>query len=216
MKDQSSLPQRKLRLLGNILLVVAGLGLLAGLILASLAIFETSPQTLWEDPEVAEMIDELDPKARKMIDELFLPEGVTLETNVRELLQHDRTFFKNNHGSYRALSLLSAAFVLLSAAIFLRLALAWKRAVPFGRPAIIGLRCLGLLLVVQFLVGSTVSIFVTMPWHRDLFLMGELYHIPVDMLIGGGPILSSGILFLILSWVLDYGRKIKEEQALTI
>lgn len=35
-------------------------------------------------------------------------------------------------------------------------------------------------------------------------------------LLAGGPVLSSGILFLILSWIVDYGRRIREEQALTI
>lgn len=216
MKDESTLPQRKLRLLGNILLVLACLGILLALLIATVGIFEPAPTTLFDDPESAGLMEELDPESRKMIDELFLPEGVTLETTVRELVEKDRTFYEKNHSTFITLSFLSAAFVLLSAVIFLRLALAWRKAVPFGRAAILGLRFLGLLLVIQFVVGSVVAILIPDPWHRDLFLLSELSHSPVDFFIGGGPILSSGILFLILSWVLDYGRQIKEEQALTI
>ena len=205
MKNETALPQRKLRLLGNLLLLVACLGLLAGLILVPLTISLSSPPEPAGNAEVEEMIDEL-----------LLPEGVTLETTVRELLESDRAFFEENRGRYRALSFLATAFILISAAVFLRLALAWRQAVPFGRPTIIGLRCLGLLLILQFIVGWTVDNFVPRPEHSELFSFSELYQIPVDLLAGSGPILSSGILFLILSWVLDYGRKIKEEQALTI
>lgn len=209
MNDETNLSERKLRVLGNILLIVACIGLIAGLAMVPISFTsQFSDLTGLEDPEVREAIDE--------VSELFLPEGLTLESSVRDLIKHDREFLANNHSMYRNLSLLSAAFILLSAFIFLRLALDWRKAIPFGRPAIIGLRCLGLLLVVQFVVSSIVLVLVPEPWHRELFLMSELHYSPVDFFIGGGPILSSGILFLILSWVLDYGRKIKDEQAFTI
>ena len=117
---------------------------------------------------------------------------------------------------YRVLSALSTVFMILFAIIFLRLALAWRRAEPFGRASIIGLRCLGALLVVQFIVGWSVHVFIPRAGHRALFLDTDIYEEPITFLAAGGPGLSSGILFLILSWVLDYGRRINEEQSLTI
>lgn len=208
MKNDNELPKKKLRLLGNILLVLASLALIAGLVLFPLSISVSTPV---EAPEEVE----------RMMDEIVLDgdpafEGISADTTVLELLERDRVFFEENQGLYRGLSALSAVFTILFAIIFLRLALAWRGAEPFGRVSIIGLRRLGALLVVQFLVGWAVDGFIPRAGHRELFLATDLYEEPIRLLAGGGPGLSSGILFLILSWVLDYGRRINEEQSLTI
>lgn len=204
MKDDLAVPQNKLRLLGNILLVVASLGLLVALMMVPVTLSLTPASIPQNDPEIQEAFDEL-----------LLPEGIGLETTVRELMEHDRAFFDANHGRFLTLTFLCAAFTLAFAAICLRLALSWRKAEPFGRPIVLGLRTLGVLLVVQFLVGWII-VFVPDSWHTDLFFWSDTYQSSVDWLVGGGPTLSSGILFLILSWVLDYGRRIKEEQNLTI
>lgn len=208
MNNDNTLPEKKLRLLGNILLILAGLALIAGLAFLPLSFSASTPT---EGPEEVE----------RMMDEIVLEadpafEGISANTTVLELLERDRAFFRENQGLYRGLSALSAVFMVLFAIIFLRLALAWRSAEPFGRVSIIGLRCLGALLVVQFLVGWVVDSFIPRAGHRALFLETDLYEVPIMFLAGGGPGLSSGILFLILSWVLEYGRRIREEQALTI
>ena len=208
MNTDNALPTRKLCLLGNLLLVVAILGLIAGLVIFPVNVSLTTPVDGPE--EVAQMMDEIilevDPDLG----------GISAETTVLELLERERAFLEENQGLYRGLSALSTVFMILFAIIFLRLALAWRRAEPFGRVSIIGLRCLGALLVIQFLVGLIVDAFTPYAAHRALFLETDLYEEPIMFLTGGGPVLSSGILFLILSWVLDYGRRIKEEQSLTI
>jgi hypothetical protein len=208
MNNDNALPRKKMRLLGNILLVLASLGLIAGLVIFPLNFSLSSPVKAPE--EVLRMMDEIilevDPDL----------EGISADMTVLELLERERVFLEKNRGLYRGLSALSAVFMILFAIIFLRLALAWRRADPFGRVTIIGLRCLGALLVVQFLVGSIVDAFIPYAAHRALFLETDLFEEPIMFLTGGGPALSSGILFLILSWVLDYGRRIKEEQSLTI
>ncbi len=204
MPNDAALPRRRLRLLGTILLIVACLGLLVGLGIVPVTLSLSAPPESPADPEIQEMLDEV-----------LLPEGVSLDTTVRELLAYDRAFFEENRGRFRALSFLSAIFVLAFAGVCLWLALSWRHAVAFGRSTIVGLRVLGLLLVLQFVVGWLVGL-APESWHADLFFWSDLYQSSVDWLVTGGPTLSSGLLFLILSWVLDYGRKIKEEQALTI
>ena len=62
-----------------------------------------------------------------------------------------------------------------------------------------------MLLILQFVVGFAVGL-VANSWHADLFFWSHLYQSSINWLITGGPTLSSGILFLILSWVFDYGR----------
>ncbi len=208
MNNDNALPRKKLRLLGNILLVLASLGLIAGLVTFPSNFSLSAPV---EAPE----------EVKRMMDEIILEvdpdlEGISADMTVLELLERERVFLDENRGLYRWLSVLSAVFMILFAIIFLRLALAWRRAEPFGRVTIIGLRCLGALLVVQFLMGWIVDVFTPYAAHRALFLETDLYEEPIMFLTGGGPVLSSGILFLILSWVLDYGRRIKEEQSLTI
>ncbi len=208
MNHDNALPKKKLRLLGNILLVLAGLGLIFTLVSLQLSYSISTPEEYPD--EFSRMVDE----AILKVDPDF--QGISGDTTVFELLERDRVFFQENRVLYRGLSALSAVFMILFAIIFLRLALAWRRAEPFGRGSIIGLRCLGALLVVQFIVGSLVHIFIPRAGHRALFLDTDIYEEPILFLAGGGPGLSSGVLFLILSWVLDYGRRINEEQSLTI
>lgn len=208
MNNDNAFPQKKVRLLGNVLLVLSGLALIAGLISVPLMLSLASPS---EVPDVDGMV--------AGIDGLFLPGEVTAETTVRELLEKDRAFFIENRWPYQVLSTLSAVFVVLSALVFLRLAWAWRRAEPFGRGTIIGLRSLGALLVAQFFTGWIAEAFTP---QSEISLLSELvsvtgvYDHSIALLAGGGPVLSSGILFLILSWIVDYGRQIREEQALTI
>ena len=150
-----------------------------------------------------------------MMDELLLPEGITAEMTVLDLIERDRRFFKDNAGYYQSYSFLAIAFFLATALIFLRLALGWRRAEPFGRSTIMGLRWLGLLLIIQFFVGWALDFALPRSGHDDLLLYNAIYETPIQMLYTG-PILSTGLMLLILSWVLGYGRKIKEEQALTV
>jgi Protein of unknown function (DUF2975) len=203
MNDQTAIPQKKLRRLGNILLVVACLGLISWVWIIPLTISLTSP---W--PTVSVEFDQ-------NFEESQLPAGITPETTVRELMERDRTFFNENRQTIRVLSIVATGFLILISVVFLRLALAWRRAEAFGRITIIGLRCLGVLLIVQFIAGWIVDFFIARPAHGEIFTHSVVSELPV-MLLVVGPNVSTGILCLILSWVLDYGRRIKEEQALTI
>lgn len=150
-----------------------------------------------------------------MVYEALLPEGIRMDMTVRELMEYDRQFFEKKRGQFRAISFMSAAFILVFAGGCIWLALSWRRAVAFGSPTIAGLQFLGCILILQFGVGWIVG-FLTESWHSEVFFWSDLYLASADWLAIGGPTLSSGIVFLILSWVLDYGRRIKEEQALTI
>lgn len=203
MNDQTAIPQKNLRLLGNILLVVACLGLIGWVWIMPLTISLTSPLP----PEYSE--------SDQKFDESSLPAGITPQTTVRELMERDRAFFNENCQTIRVLSILAAGLLILISVVILRLAVAWRRAEAFGRITIIGLRSLGVLLIVQFIAGWIVDNFIARPAHGEIFTHSVVAELPL-MLLVVGPNLSTGILFLILSWVLDYGRRIKEEQALTI
>ena len=147
---------------------------------------------------------------------LWLPEGITADTTVREMLKKDRAFFEEHTGTFRLLSFLAAVFYAVVCLIFLRMALSWRRADPFGRPTILGLRCLGFLFLAQFIGGCCVAFFLPQAEHSQLLFYSAIYQESVDSLLEGGANLSCGILFLALSWVLEFGQKMKEEQALTI
>lgn len=203
MNDQTAIPQQKLRLLGNILLVVACLGLVSWVLILPHTISLTSP--------LPSQYSESDQK----LEESQLPAGITPETTVSELMERDRAFFNENRQTIRVISILATGFLILISVVILRLALAWRRADAFGRVTIIGLRCLGVLLIVQFIAGWIVNSFIARPAHGEIFTHSVVSEMPVMFLVVG-PNLSTGILFLILSWVLEYGRGIKEEQALTI
>ncbi len=203
MNEQTAIPQQKLRLLGNILLVVACLGLIGWVWIIPLTFHLASP--------LPAEFSETDQKN----EESLLPAGITPETTVRELMEQDRTFFTENRQTILVLSILATGLWIVISVVILRLALAWRRADAFGRITVIGLRCLGVLLIVQFIAGWIVDSFIVRPAHDEIFTHSVISELPV-MLLVVGPNLSTGILFLILSWVLEYGRGIKEEQALTI
>lgn len=98
MKQQLTTLQNRLHNLGTVLLVVASLGLLSGLVIIPFSFFVTpdlfSFSVAEENPEIKKVIDE--------VDEMFFPEGVTLDTTVRELQEFDKNFFEKNLGLYRA------------------------------------------------------------------------------------------------------------------
>lgn len=146
---------------------------------------------------------------------LFFPEGVTPETTVRELMEKDRAFFESHSGTYRWTSLGWVIFFAAVAAVILRMALSWRQGDPFGRGTIVGLRWLGFLFLAQFIVGWVLLFLLPSSGYGELVshsvMFDELASMP-----GSGASLSPGIVFLTLSWVVDYGRKMKEEQALTI
>lgn len=210
MNTDTTFPRKRIRFLGSVLLVLSGLALIAGLIGIPVSFFYSHALTS-EYPDAESMAAE--------VQLMFLPEEITAETTVRELLEKDRACFVENRGRYQALSLVSDVFFVLYALVFLRLALAWRRAEPFGRAAIIGLRSLGILLIAQFFAGMIVEVLAPQSevgLLYDLVCLTSYYDLSIDSLAGGGPVFSSGILFLLLSWVLDYGRQIREEQSLTI
>ena len=80
---------KKLRLLGDILLVIACLGLISWVWIMSLTIDLASP--------LPSEYTELDQK----VEESLLPAGITAETTVRELMELDRTFFNENCYAFR-------------------------------------------------------------------------------------------------------------------
>lgn len=147
---------------------------------------------------------------------LWLPEGITADTTVRELLNKDHAFFEEHTGAFRLLSFMAAAFYAVVCIIFLRMALSWRRADPFGRTTILGLRALGCIFLVQWVAARFADTLIPHAEHGELFFYTMIYQESVQSLVGGGANLSCGILFLALSWVLELGQRMKEEQALTI
>jgi len=160
-------------------------------------------------PEFGNIEDGLDPEFA------FLPGGLTPEATIRELMLKDRAFFDAHTGTYRLLLLVTAAFFSIVAIIILRMAMSWRQGDPFGRGTIQGLRWLGILFLIQFFASLLVSVMVPSSGFWELTVHSAMF----DDLVtnsGTGATLSCGIVFLTLSWVLEYGRKMKEEQALTI
>lgn len=204
-------PQKSVRTMGTTLAAISVVALLFWVsmtlvILISPSIFLSTEDALWQ-VRLAEQIP--DSAA------LFFPEGVTAETTVRELMEKDRAFFEAHTGTYRWIVFGWATFFAVVAVVILRMALSWRREDPFGRGTVLGLRWLGLLFLTQFVVGWVLVFFI--PSSR----YGELvpYSVMFDELVfwsGAGASLSCGLVFLTLSRVVEYGRKMKEEQALTI
>lgn len=143
----------------------------------------------------------------------LLPGGLTADTPIRELILKDRAFFEAHAGHYRLMVILTAAFFLIVSLVVLRMALSWRREDPLGPGTIRGLRWLGFLFLVQFLAGIIAVVIVPDSGFSELSIYSATFD---DLRSGAGASLTCAIVFLTLSWVLEYGRKMKEEQALTI
>ncbi len=143
----------------------------------------------------------------------LLPGGLTADTPIRELILKDRAFFEAHADRYRLMVILSAAFFALVSLVVLRMALAWRREDPFGPGTIRGLRWPGFLFLVQFLAEFIATVIVPHSGFSELSIHSRMFD---DLSSGTGASLTCAIVFLTLSWVLEYGRKMKEEQALTI
>jgi hypothetical protein len=143
----------------------------------------------------------------------LLPGGLTADSPIRELILKDRAFFEAHADRYRLMVILTAAFFALVSLVVLRMALAWRREDPFGPGTIRGLRWLGFLFLVQFLGRFVAAVAVPDSGFIELSIHSAMFE---DLSSGDGASLTCAIVFLTLSWVLEYGRKLKEEQALTI
>ena len=168
---------------------------------------------------IPEADDLVDPETGDVLDFDFdlLPGGMTEETTIRELMLKDRAFFEAHLGTYRLLVIVTTAFFSILSLVILRMALSWRKGDPFGPGTIRGLRWLGVLFLAQFLASWAVGLFVPYDsgFITDLTVFSGMFE-DLAASFGIGASLSSGIVFLTLSWVLDYGRRMKEEQALTI
>jgi len=147
---------------------------------------------------------------------IYLPENVDAETTVLELVEKDIAFFEDHKNSFRFLSFLAAALYAIIALIILQMALAWKQGDPFGKRTILGLRWLAILYIGQFVASFAIGPVLPHAEYDDLLFHASIYQLPIDMLFGTGANLSCGLVLLTLSWVLEHGRKMKDEQALTI
>ncbi|MDX1680305.1 MAG: DUF2975 domain-containing protein [Akkermansiaceae bacterium] len=198
MNENSDL-KKKISRLGHVLLIVSCLGLLGALLFTPLMAWFTSPAAL----ELTEFYE----------DEIRST-PLSLDTTVGELIEMDRSYAQEARSGF-LLHLFSISVLYLAyALIFLRLAMAWRRAESFARPTIRGLRWLGLLHLMQFTISLIMDLRCSRPDH-DIYLVTHMYQ-GIITAAGMSPVLSTGILLLILSWVLDYGRRLQEEQSLTI
>jgi hypothetical protein len=158
-------------------------------------------------PEEVALEETVDP------DFSLLPGGLTADRPIRELILKDRAFFEAHAGHYRLMVILTAAFFSIVSLVVLRMALSWRREDPFGPGTIRGLRWLGLLFLVQFLADIFAVVIVPDSGFSELSIHSAMFD---DLSSGDGASLTCAIVFLTLSWVLEYGRNMKEEQALTI
>ena len=146
----------------------------------------------------------------------LLPEGISPDTTVRELVAKDHAFFEAHLGSYRLVLILTGLFYATLAVIILRMALAWRKEHPFGPATVRGLRWLGVIFLVQFFGSFLATPFLPYAEYTDLLSYSVMYDLAVETLFTSGANLSCGIVFLTLSWVMEHGRNMKEEQSLTI
>lgn len=210
--NPDSFPQQKrVRAMGTALAVVSGLALLFWGLMTLVLLF--SPSTLVstaEEPIPGVVLEELPD-----IESTFLPEGVRMDSTVRELMEKDREFFGAHTSAYRWTLFGWVVFFAVVAVVILRMALSWRSEDPFGPGTTNGLRWLGILFLTQFVVGLVLSFLVPSSGYSDLVIYSTMFEdLAADS--GTGATLSCGIVFLTLSWVLEQARKLKEEQALTI
>lgn len=204
-------PRKPIRTMGTILAVISVLALFFWV--AVTLVLLISPSAILSTEEVAlpaEVMEEIPDSAS-----LFFPEGVTAETTVGELMEKDRAFFESHSGFYRWTLLGWAAFFAAVAVVILRMAVGWRREDPFGRGTILGLRWLGLLFLAQFIVGLVLVFLIPSSGYGELVTFSVMLDELAFSSATGVP-LSCGIVFLTLSWVVEYGQKMKEEHALTI
>lgn len=204
-------PKKPVRTMGAALAAISIVALLFWAGVTLVLFFTPSSILSTEDVTVPPEVIEAIPDAES----LFLPEGVTPETTVRELMEKDRAFFKSHSGIYRSIFLGWTTFFAAVALVILRMALSWRQEDPFGRGTILGLRWLGFLSLAQFIVGWVLVFLVPSSGYGDLVSFSVMFDELVS-LSGAGASLSSGIVFLTLSWVVEHGQKMQEEQALTI
>ena len=140
---------------------------------------------------------------------------MTADTTVSELMNKDRAFFESHAGIYRWLLFGWVLFFAVVAVVILRMALFWRREDPFGRGTTGSLRALGILFVAQFVIGLVLPFLIPSSGYGEVVSYSAMFD-ELALSSGTGATLSCGIVFLTLSWVLEQGRKMKEEQALTI
>ena len=210
--NTESLPQQKrVRAMGTTLAVISGLALLMWGTMSLMILFSpstfltTAPISLPE--ELAEEFPELEV--------ILLPEGIKMETTVRELMEKDLAFFEAHSGTYRWLVFGWILFFAVVALVIFRMALSWRREDPFGPRTTGGLRWLGILFLAQFVCSFLMVYMVPTSGYGDVVQNSASFD-ELAAFSGNGATLSCGIVFLTLSWVLEQGRKLKEEQALTI
>lgn len=225
MNAESSPHQKKVRLMGTILAIISWFGLVIlafamVLFFAALANRDAFMNYVADISFFNEGVEGLEESEREAIDDAdlteFLPEGVTLDMTVRELIEADRQFLSDHLRLTGIHSFLTLLIYILIAILFLRIALAWRKADPFSRSTIVGLRWLGAIMLIQFFGGIVYGIFI--PHSFTWILQGsEFYDTALESMIGfQGPSLEFGILFITLSWVLEHGQQIKQEQELTV
>lgn len=204
-------PHKPVRTMGTTLAVIPVLALLCwvSMILAIL-IFPSFFLSTEDEPLPADLATEIPDAAS-----LFFPEGVTAETTVRELMEKDSAFFESHSGTNRWIFIGVTIFFAAVSLVILRMALSWRREDPFGRGTVLGLRWLGFLFLTQFVVSLFFTFLVPSSGYITLLQYSQRFD---DLVLASesGASLSCGIVFLTLSWVVEYGRKMKEEQALTI
>lgn len=145
-----------------------------------------------------------------------LPKGITLDMTVGELLAADDRFMQTHQDLFSAHFILALIFYIILSVILLRIAVAWRRGEPFQRTAVLGFRWLGILMLGQGLFGWIYEILAPESL-SGLLTYSRLYDLALGLFSGSyGVGLESAIVFLTLSWVLEHGRMLKDEQDLTV
>ncbi len=201
--DEIEYREKSVRRMGTILAVLSWLGMAAGVILivgVILMRIVIPGDDGWEYMSVDE-----------------LPKGITAEMTVAEVLEKDRAFLQKHIKRFAYYGIGSGILYFIIAFYLLRIARAWRRGEPFAWPMIQGLRTIGWVMLVQFVVGMKHYIFTAPDSNWSVVAYSQLFD---EMLAGfaGGQIgqLEGAILFLTLSWVLQHGRNLKQEQELTV
>lgn len=145
-----------------------------------------------------------------------LPEGITLDMTVGELLAADHSFLQSHMGLFGVHFSMALIFYIVLSVILLRIAIAWRRAEPFQKTTVLGLRWLGILLLGQWVSGIIYQWLA--PNSLSMLLTNStLYDLALGLFSGTyGVNLEASIIFLTLSWVLEHGRMLKDEQDMTI
>lgn len=199
MTDQSP-DTKKLKRVGLALIIIPTLNLAIGLLVLGLIL-----GALYFAPDLIPS------------DLLNTSEVIQSTDTVATLMEADKEFLTTEFPTLAIAVTISSLIYCAIVFFVVRIGLAWRRKDVFAATTISSLHWIGVTYLISTVSGLGISIFGPLSLAHDVLIYSAMF----DLLLVGSTAsgidsLSTGLLFIALSWVLKHGKLLKEENELTV